>query len=338
MVRSTLFDRYPAPDFVVTDAAAAVQVLESKLGLPGDQPVRPTLFGSGFDIANLVVNTDELLGASRIQVMGVRPLGAGEPENETGRVLRAMLLAYISAQRWDRPIVSHVNCLAAPTLDDLLELADLLKSRDVPHVALIDNIYLGMVDDGNRLHYDASVDGGLMLEFAPTFSPRYPGFIPPPELPVDGAEASVPPGTFVRATARTHLVENLDAILDRLRAMLDWPDEDCIARREGDGFRSCMLLPRNGLSAVWELVEPTRADSRAGRDLARYGPGAWSVRIGVFGLDEKLEDLSRRGTRWLPIEGGPLGNRVAVNRWDLRGMSIELEELPVVYRGERPAA
>lgn len=338
MVRSNLFDRYPAPDFVVTDAAAAVRVLESKLGLPIDQPVRPTLYGSGFDIGNLVVNTDDLLGASGIQVMGVRPLGAGEPENETGRVLRAMLLAYISAQRSDRPIVSHVNCLAVRVLDDLLEMADLLKSRHVPHVALIDNIYLGMVDDGNRLHYDPSVDGGLMLEFAPTFSPRYPGFVPPPELPADSSETSVPRGTLVRPTARTHLVENIDAILDRLRAMLDWPAEDRIERREGDGFRTCTLLPRNGLSAVWELVEPTRADSRAGRDFARYGSGPWSVRIGVFGLDETLEDLSRRGTRWQPIEAGSLGNRVVVNRWDLRGMSIELEELPVVYRGERPAA
>jgi hypothetical protein len=54
----------------------------------------------------------------------------------------------------------------------------------------------------------------------------------------------------------------------------------------------------------------------------------------VFGLDEKLADLDARGTGWQWIDDGPQGRRVALNRWNLRGVPIEMEDMPVVYRGE----
>ena len=48
----------------------------------------------------------------------------------------------------------------------------------------------------------------------------------------------------------------------------------------------------------------------------------------------KLGDLKSRGTRWEDIGSAPDGvRRVALNRWDLHGIPIELEEMPVVYRG-----
>jgi hypothetical protein len=54
----------------------------------------------------------------------------------------------------------------------------------------------------------------------------------------------------------------------------------------------------------------------------------------VFGLDAKLADLDARGTRWRRVEEGPKGApRVEVSRWDLHGIPIELEDMPVVYRG-----
>jgi hypothetical protein len=115
--------------------------------------------------------------------------------------------------------------------------------------------------------------------------------------------------------------------------MLDWPEEEDREYVEGDGYRSIVIKPNNPLSSVWEMVEPTRADSRAGQTLAKYGRGPWAIRLGVFGLDAKLEDLDRRGTRWTALEDGPGGRRVALNRWDLNGLTFELEELPVVYRG-----
>jgi hypothetical protein len=129
-------------------------------------------------------------------------------------------------------------------------------------------------------------------------------------------------------------VANAEAVIERFRAILDWPDEPDLEYVEGDGQRSIVIKPMNGLSGAWELVQPTRPDSRAGQALERHGEGPWSIRVGVFGLDAKLGDLESRGTRWSDIADGPGGaRRVAVNRWDLHGIPIELEDMPVVYRG-----
>ncbi len=68
--------------------------------------------------------------------------------------------------------------------------------------------------------------------------------------------------------------------------------------------------------------------------LERFGEGPWAIRLGVFGLEAKLEDLDRRETRWRDIAPGPTGSRrVELNRYDLHGVAFELEDLPVVYRG-----
>jgi hypothetical protein len=139
---------------------------------------------------------------------------------------------------------------------------------------------------------------------------------------------------MVRLTARTQLVRSADAVIDRLRFMLDWPEEEHLDVRDGEGYRAVSVKPMNGLSAVWELIEPTDPLGRPGKVLERYGEGPWTIRIGVFGLDEKLADLDARRTGWKWIDDGPSGRRVALNRWNLRGVPIEMEDMPVVYRGE----
>ncbi len=134
--------------------------------------------------------------------------------------------------------------------------------------------------------------------------------------------------------ARVNVVENAEAVIERFRYMLDWPEEGDVDIVEGDGQISVVLKPLNGLSAVWELVQPTRDDGRAGQVLRNWGAGAWANRIGVYGLDAKLGQLDNHGVRWTEIAPGPKGERrVEVNRFDLRGASIELEEMSVVYRG-----
>jgi hypothetical protein len=328
------FDRYSGPDLVVGMATETLTVLEQKLGIPEGQPIRMTGWGVGFDVAYLQVNEDPTLSASCIQLMSLKPSARDEPHNDDGWQVRQMLLAYVTSQRMDRPIVTHVQALSAPTQDDINEIIEMLRSRGVPHMACINNVYIGLVEDETgRFRYDPSADAGMLLEFAPTYSEAYPNFIAPPRLPKNPEVVELPRGTLVRPTARTQLVPSADAVIDRFREMLDWPEDEHLAIREGDGYRSVSILPMNGLSAVWELIEPTRPDSRPAKVMERYGPGPWTIRLGVYGLDEKLEDLERRGTRWDWIDGGPSGRRAAVNRWDLRGVPIELEELPVVHRG-----
>jgi hypothetical protein len=329
------FDRYPGPDLVVHGAAQTQRVLEARLGIPAGQPMRRTAHGSGFDIAYLQMNSDLSLSASWIQLMGLQPLTDGESRSETSRELRAMLLAYITAQRLDRPLVTHVQALSAPTEDDISAIVEMLRSRGVPHFARLRNVYIGLLEENGRIRYEPSADAGMFLEFAPTIQAGFKNFLLPPLLAARPEVAVLPPGTLVRPVARTQVVASAEAVIERFRAMLDWPDEDDLEWADGHGQRSVIIKPQNRLSAVWEIVEPAGAASRAGRVLARWGAGPWANRIGVFGLDAKLGDLERRGTRWTDIAPGPHGERrVALNRHDLRGVTIELEDMAVVYRGE----
>jgi hypothetical protein len=328
------FDRYYGPDLFVGRPAEAQRTFETKLGLPAGQTMRMTTHGDAFDVAHLQVNEDSSLSATCIQLMGIRPQAPGEPFSELGRDLRNMLLAYISAQRLDRPIVTHVHCLSTPTEDDIHTIVEMLRSRGVPHVTRMKNVYIGLVEDDGRFRYDPSADAGTYLEFAPSVQTDFPGFVLPPILAERPETAVVEPGTLVRPVARTQIVRSAAAVIDRYRWMLDFPEEADVEYVEGDGQRSTIFKPINGLSAVWELIEPTRADSRAARMLDRFGEGPWAIRLGVFGLDAKLEDLDRRATRWRDIGPGPTGaRRVELNRYDLHGVAFELEDLPVVYRG-----
>jgi hypothetical protein len=246
-----------------------------------------------------------------------------------------MLLAYISAQRYDRPIVTHVHCLSTTTEDDIHTIVDLLRSRNVPHVTRMKNVYIGLVEEENgRFHYDPSADAGTYLEFAPSVQTDFPGFVLPPRLPAEPEIAHLAPGTLVRPVARTQIVRSAQAVIDRYQKILDWPDEGDLEYAEGDGERSIIFRPINALSATWELIEPTRPDSRAGRMLERFGEGPWAIRLGVFGMEATLADLERRGTRWREIAPSPIGTRrVELNRYDLHGIAFELEDLPVVHRG-----
>jgi hypothetical protein len=328
------FERYTCPDFIVTGVQQTIDVLEEKLGIPAGTPVRPTKHGSGFDAAYFQVNDDLDLTASGIQMLGVRPLAAQEHGDELGRTLRAMLLAYITSQPMHRPVICHVTALGTGSQDEVDEVIEILKSRDVPHFARINNVYIGLVEDNGRIYYDPAVDGNTRLEFANSVG-NFPGLTVPPVMPGRPQEVQLPPGTLVRPLARVQLVQSAAATIERLRAICDFPDDDQLEYVDGDGYRSIVIKPNHPLSAVWELLEPAGEDSRSGQAMADYGPGVWTVRLGVFGLGAKLDDLDKRATRWKYVEDSPEGRkRVAVSRWDLRGLTIELEELPFVHRGE----
>ncbi len=328
------FERFFGPDIVVGRPEEAHRTLEAKLGIPTGQPMRMTTFGSGFANAYINVNSDDGLSASCLQLMGFKPLSLAEPENELGRDMRAMLLAYVSAQRLDRPLLTHVQSVSTSSPEDVQEIIELLKSRNVPHIAVLKDVFVGLSEVDGRLEYDPRVDGGTYLKFAPSVQTHYAGFPLPPTLAATPEVAHLEPGSLVRPLAKTQVVASVQAVMDRLRAIVDWPEEADTEATVGDGYRSIAVKPKNQLSAVWEFVEPTKADSRAGRVLERYGDGPWSIRLGVFGLDTKLADLDARGTRWREIEASATGaRRVEISRWDLHGIQFELEDMPVVYRG-----
>jgi hypothetical protein len=332
---SRWFERYYGPDIFVGRPKQAQQTFETKLGVPVGQQMRMTTQGDAFDVAHLQVNGDSSLAASCIQLMGVRAQADDEPYSDLGRDLRNLMLAYIGGQRLDRPIVTHAHCLSTPAEEDIATIVDMLRSRGVPHLSRMKNVYIGLVQEENgRIHYDPAADAGTYLEFAPSVQTGFPGFVLPPILPPEPEIAVLEPGTLVRPVSRTQIVRSAERIIDRYRWILDWPEDRDLEYVEGDGERSIIFRPNNALSAVWELIEPTRSDSRAGRMLERFDEGPWAIRLGVFGLDAKLEDLDRRGTRGREIAPAPTGaRRVELNRYDLHGVAFELEDLPVVHRG-----
>ena len=328
------FERYGCVDMVVNGLQSALDTLEEKLGIPPNIPVHDMMFGAGVDTAYFFLNEDLNLTASAIQMIGLRAFKKGEPHNEIGRRISDILQAYITSQPMYRPVITHATSLGTPSQQDLNEIVELLSSRGVPHIHIpeIDCLYVGLVEDNDRVYYDPAVDCGTRLEFA-VANIEYPGLMRPPTMPATPEVATLPAGTIVRPVARVHLADSAEAVIDRLRAIMDWPEEGDLGFIEGDDYRSIVVKPNHPLSAVWEIVEPTKPGGRAAAALARYGSGVWSTRLGVYGLDAKLDDLDKRHTGWERIEDGPEGARVEINRWDLRGPGVELQDLPVVLRG-----
>ncbi len=268
------FDRYYGPDLFVGRPADAQRTFETKLGLPAGQTMRMTTHGDAFDVAHLQVNEDSSLSASCIQLMGIRPQAPGEPFSDLGRDLRNMLLAYISAQRLDRPIVTHVHCLSTPTEDDIHTIVDMLRSRGVPHVTRMKNVYIGLVEDEGRFRYDPSADAGTYLEFAPSVQTDFPGFVLPPILSDRPETATLEPGTLVRPVARTQIVRSAAAVIDRYRWMLDFPEEGDVEYVEGEGQRSTDLSAdqrsQRGVGA--DRTDPPRQPGRPDAGAVRGGP------------------------------------------------------------------
>ncbi|MDI1291105.1 MAG: hypothetical protein PSX37_14275, partial [bacterium] len=177
------FERWPALDQVVFGAPETLKVLEAKLGIPAGQGMRETASGDGFDISYLQMNEDPSLGASWIQLMGIRPLSADVPVSDYARVFRAMIMAYLTSQRIDRPLVTHVQAMSSSTQDDVDTIIEMLRSKGVPFYARMDNVYIGLVNENGYIRYDPLVDAGMLLEFAPAVRNNLSGFIIPPRLP-----------------------------------------------------------------------------------------------------------------------------------------------------------
>lgn len=333
------FDRYGGPDLWVGVASETQKVFEDKLGFPANQPRRMTGWGTGCDIAFLAVNEDMSMSASYIQLMSQYPSAPGEPLDEDGWTVRNTILAYVTSQRMDRPTVAHVQAISPPSPDDIPEIRERLDKHSVPYVPRIGNLYVGVAtDDSGRFYYDKEADAGLYLEFGGgdhrVARTKYPNILMS-NASADTREPAtdLEEGTLVSVSGRVQLVASINKVLDRMRTVLDWPEEGSLEFRDGDGYKSCVMKPLNPFSAVWELIEPTSEESEAGRVMARYGEGPWRNRLGVYGLEEWLEQVGKRGVGWDWIDDGPSGHRARLNRWDLRGASFEVEDLPVVYRG-----
>jgi hypothetical protein len=222
-------------------------------------------------------------------------------------------LAVCVALQGPRPVYTHATVFGTRNFSGVVAQlrANGTRHRVDPVTAELPfpRLFVGMTAE-EPTTYEPGVDGGLFVEIVP--------------LDVVGARPAPagvhPPGTMVRIVARTFLVDDLDATLTALRRSLGWPDGAAV--EEGPDGRRATLVPTLPTSASLELVEPTAG--RLGEFFGRYGPGPHAIRIGVHGLEVKLDELRARGVRHHVVGPGPT---VEVDPDALGGIVVELCEI-----------
>ena len=171
-----------------------------------------------------------------------------------------------------------------------------------------------------------SGDGGLCIvciPMEPTLMPAEAFETPPPRV------QDPKPGELLRVTARGFIVRDLDFTLGKLRENLDW-EAASVSDLPGEGYRRARMGFSMGHSATLDVIEPTRWDSPSGLYLRNWGPGPHFIRLGVFDLEAKAEQLRAQGTNfeWVPesdaVGGAPL---IRIDPRELDGQVFELEGL-----------
>jgi hypothetical protein len=208
-----------------------------------------------------------------------------------------------------RPVRTHATVFATRVFDDVVEH---VRQAGVRHRLFAPDehlpfgrLWLGVADDGRG--YQADTDGGLRIEVIPYGALRIPQATP------DDAR---PEGSVERVVARTFLVDDVAASLDRIRAVLGWDGGAEVV--DGPHGPTATLRPSEPASAALELVRP----SRTGPTLDfydRHGAGPYGIRLGVHGLDAALRALDGRGTRYTRDAGV-----ATVDPGELDGAVVEL--------------
>jgi hypothetical protein len=126
------------------------------------------------------------------------------------------------------------------------------------------------------------------------------------------------PGSMVRVLRRSWIVEDLGSTLSALDRNLDWQPRIGPETLAAIGCRRAIFGFSHPRSAELELLEPIAA-GEVKDSLDAWGPGSWTIRIGVNNIEAKAEDLRRRGTAFetrtppddarpiLRVDTGPLG-------------------------------
>jgi hypothetical protein len=73
-------------------------------------------------------------------------------------------------------------------------------------------------------------------------------------------------------------------------------------------------MSRNyGHGAAVRLAQPSPDDGEHGAFFSRWGPGPYTIRIAVWDLGAKADDLARRGTRFARLAAEDSPERIVVD-------------------------
>ena len=269
-----MFELLVSGDAVVPDHDEAVARCEREWGLP---PVHPNWTsappGAGGKWSFARLQRDRRLAPTALEILGI-PYHPPAPEHRPDGYA---YLPEIAASQGDRPVRNHSTVVSVA---DVAAVAERIAAAggqcrlDAPDATLpFPRLWVGFTADRPDT-YDAATDGGIRLELIPHQALAMPDPGPGPDLP----GPTLDPGAPVRITARTVLVDDLDACLAVLEANLGWAPTTVATGRQGE--RRARFSFRYPRSATLELVAPAGSGAEA-EFLAAWGPGPFSVRIAV---------------------------------------------------------
>jgi hypothetical protein len=291
VIIGSMFDLLINSEVFVDDVALAERVFVEALGFPAQRESwSAKVPGFGFTYLFARVHPSLKVSPTRIEAMALAPIDPAIDPAFTLPFLPGLLAA-----QGRRPWKTHANELATSSIDAVA--ARLRRNgcrfHTMPRTDVIPytRLWLGWTSDEPGA-YKPDADGGLLIEICETDSLQQG-----PALWVPLPEPELPPGSMVRVLRRSWIVEDLGFTLSALERNLGLeprigPEVDAAigCRRAVFGFAH----PR---SAELELLEPIAA-GEVKDSLDAWGPGSWTIRIGVNDVAAKAEDLRRRGTRF----------------------------------------
>ena len=319
------FEMLLSADMMVPDPDAMTDLLVEKLGVHSHPRWRQAFANHPYIAHFLRVQKSLAIAPTRIepQVHLDRP-NPGDP------LFHDHLKGLELYQGHHRPMLTH-SVVLVTWREKLEALIQRLHERKVrfrlaqrtPEMEF-DRLWLGVTPEDPQ--YRPGVDGGLCIEFIP---------MEPTQMPAEAFEEPPPrvkdpkPGELLRVTARGFIVRDLDFTLACLRDNLEWEPE-AIEDLAGEGYRRARLGFTMSHSAKLDVIEHSRWDSASGLYLHNWGPGPHFIRLGVFDLEAKAEQLREKGIafEWVPesdaVGGAPL---IRIDPRELDGQVFELEGL-----------
>lgn len=305
-----MFDLLINAEVIVDDVAVAERVFVDALGFPPPlESWSGTIPSAGFAFLFARVHPSLKVSPTRVEAMAVAEIDPGvEP-----------FLPNLLAAQGRRPWKTHGNELATSSIDAVIAGLEANGCRfhtmpgeeDYPFLRL----WLGWTSEDPGA-YRPDVDGGLMFEICETDS-----LLQGPAWWETRPDPALAPGSMIRVVRRSWIVEDLHGSLAAIERNLGWRPRFGPTSDPGAGCHRAVLGFAHPRSAELELLEPVAA-GEVRDSLEAWGPGSWTIQIGVNDLAAKAEDLRRRGTKFDTRESERAGPvlRVDTGPMDVPGL------------------
>lgn len=279
-------------DMLVPRPREAVDQMIETIGLPQPGPRAYVDYeDSGWDCVFALVNKAWDVGPTRLEVIGPKRY-PGTPQPSRGQ--------NIADVQGTKPCKTHATVIATP---DMSALAEHVKRLGLRHwlepgsgKTSFDRLWMGIA--GEDFTYQPEADAGLIVEVIPSDSNA---FVPklfqktPPE-PVDPV-----PGQMIRILSRAYIVDDLDQTLKVVSQNLLWEPAHSVVEDPDAGYRYAIMSRNFSQGAALKLVQPTSPATHTGAYHARWGSGAYTIRIAVHDLAAKCDLLRSQGTRFTDV-------------------------------------